>query len=329
MSEDNDNEEDKTEDPSQHRKDQARKKGQVAVSKDIVLIGGLVGIIICLLIAPYILNKCGSKLKNYFENPSRVNFSLFQELFLFPVILSACTILSCMLQTNFMISTEHLKPKFKNLSIKSGIKKLFSINNIVTSIKLIFKFLVIYFILQKFAWPIFLRLGEYSNFYYDFVNVIIYITLSFVFLSALDYIYEKYKFTKKIKMTKYEQKKEYKELEGNQEIKHRRSQIHRQMSRRSPIAAMDMATLLITNPTHYAVAISYKAGMRAPSIVAKGSDERAQELKLLAIDKGVPIFENPEIARTLFKLEVDSFIPEEMYRVVAQMIRFIHMKNSL
>jgi flagellar biosynthetic protein FlhB len=152
----------------------------------------------------------------------------------------------------------------------------------------------------------------------------------FIFIAAADFIYQKWKFKQDMKMTKHEVKEETKQLEGDQQIKHRLRQMGRNMIRKKMIQAVPSASVIITNPTHFAVAIKYNQGEdNAPIVVAKGIDFLAQKIKEIAKNNNVRIVEDPPLARTLYKLvDVNSTIPEVLFKAVAQVLAFVYQVKT-
>ncbi len=152
----------------------------------------------------------------------------------------------------------------------------------------------------------------------------------FIFIAAADFIYQKWKFKQDMKMTKQEVKEELKQLEGDQQIKFRLRQIGRNMLRKKMIQAVPTATVIVTNPTHFAVAIKYNQGEdNAPIVVAKGIDFLAQKIKEIGANNNVRIVEDPPLARTLYKLvDVNSVIPEVLFKAVAQVLAFVYQVKA-
>jgi flagellar biosynthetic protein FlhB len=147
----------------------------------------------------------------------------------------------------------------------------------------------------------------------------------YLILAVLDYFLQKRKFEQSIRMSQQEVKEEAKEIEGNPLIKSRIKSLQREMARRRMMAEVPKASVIITNPEHLAIALRYKEKeMSAPKVVAKGADLVAQKIKELARKHGVPIIEDKPLARVLFKLELNTFIPPELYKAVAKIIAHIY-----
>jgi flagellar biosynthetic protein FlhB len=146
----------------------------------------------------------------------------------------------------------------------------------------------------------------------------------FFVLAGLDYLYQRHTWYERQMMTRQEIKQEYKESEGSPEIKQKLAQIRRQMAQRRMMSSVPKASVVIMNPTHYAVALQYEAGMEAPVCVAKGLDELALRIKSVALENDVPVVENPPLARALHAaVDIDETIPEDQYKAVAEVIGYV------
>jgi flagellar biosynthetic protein FlhB len=143
-------------------------------------------------------------------------------------------------------------------------------------------------------------------------------------LAILDFVYQRHSWIERQMMTKQEIKEEYKETEGNPEVKQKVAQLRRQQAQRRMMSKVPKASVVIMNPTHYAVALQYERGMDAPVCVAKGVDELALRIKSVAQENGVPVIENPPLARALHAVvDLDETIPEEHYKAVAEVIGYV------
>ncbi|MEK9969011.1 MAG: flagellar type III secretion system protein FlhB, partial [Ferrovibrio sp.] len=149
--------------------------------------------------------------------------------------------------------------------------------------------------------------------------------LGIMFVVAVaDYLYQRYNFMKQLRMTKQEVKEEYKEIEGDPMIKARLRQLRMQRARQRMMTAVPQASVVVTNPTHYAVALKYEQGQsEAPMVVAKGADLIALRIRELATKHNVPIVENPPLARALYKVDLEQEIPVDQFRAVAEIISFV------
>jgi len=149
--------------------------------------------------------------------------------------------------------------------------------------------------------------------------------ICFLVISVLDYISEKWKYEQSLKMSSEEIKEEYKQTEGNPQVKSRIRSIQRDLARQRMMQEVPKATVVITNPTHLAIALKYEKGETdAPKIVAKGADYLAQRIRETARESGVPIMEDRPLAQTLYKLEIGTEIPQALYRAVAKILAYIY-----
>jgi flagellar biosynthetic protein FlhB len=149
-------------------------------------------------------------------------------------------------------------------------------------------------------------------------------------MAVLDFVYTKWQHQQDLKMTKQEVKDEYKQREGDPSVKARIRSVQREMARRRMMEAVPEATVVITNPTHLAIALKYEEGMHAPTVVAKGAGFVAEKIKSIAIENDIPLVENKPLARTMFKsTEVGDYIPAELYRAVAEILAYVFRLKSL
>lgn len=254
-------------------------------------------------------------------------------------ILFTVAFLVSIIQVGYKPTFKPLAPKFNKLNPLSGLKKMVSKDMIVELIKGIGKVIflgAIFLSVTKEVVPIFLN-------FYDMTTMMVLENLgevvmkigmnvggAFLFLAVIDYGYQKYKFEDGIKMTKQEIKDEYKQSEGDPHIKGKIRQKMREMSMKRMMQAIPEADVIITNPTHFAIAISYKPGEQlAPIVVAKGVDFMAQKIKEKAKEHKVHIVENKPLARTLYyTVEIGRAIPPELYNAVAEVLAFVYNLNE-
>jgi flagellar biosynthetic protein FlhB len=338
---------DKTEKPTQHKIDEARKKGQIPVSKEVhTFTLFLVLTFIFMAIFPYTFKVIALQLRFFFEFPHTISFEnmngrevlwkLFKELSLYFFImilpLAMGAIMSGGSQTGFNVSLEHLKPKFDKISPAKGLKRLFSSKSIGELIKGIIKILLVGFAIYWVMIPSFKLIGVMTDYsmmqtldaLQTLILKIILVSTAILFLiAASDYAYQRYQWYENLRMTKQEVKEEYRQQEGDPHVKAKQRDMRAQLGRARMASKVKDATVIITNPTHYAVALKYIHGeMEAPQVVAKGVDFSAEKIREIAIEYYIPIIQNPPLARSLYaEVEVDEFIPEAMYKVVAEIIR--------
>jgi flagellar biosynthetic protein FlhB len=249
-------------------------------------------------------------------------------------------ILANILQVGFLFTTKKLAPNFSTLNPLPGIKRLFfsgqTLINLAKQLAKLLVVLVIVFMQLHDQIPVFYSLAHASP--YDLVMTIegmafgigIRFGILFFVLGVADFFWEKHRLAESLKMTKNEVKDEHRQTEGNPEMKQAVKQRQRVMARRRMMAAVPRATVVVTNPTHFAVALEWdEITMDAPILTAKGADLMARRIRELAREHDVPIMENPPLARALYdKVELDSPVPPNLYAAVAQVIAFIYkLKN--
>lgn len=340
----------KTEEPSARRRSEAKQKGNVAKSAEInsafiiliatfflYLSGGMILSKITLFLREYLLQAPTIELQ---ENMVRSLFmaaasKIFSVLAPFLVTIVIVGVLANVLQFGFIISGEALTPKFEKLNIIEGFKKFFALRSLVELVKGIVKIAIIgsiiYFTLAAKIDTFYRMMDETVGHILIFLaqtsgEIMLKVALAMVILALLDYAYQKYEHEKNLKMTKEEVKEESKMLEGNPQIKARIREIQRSAARRRMMAAIPEADVVITNPTHYAVALKYDpAEHAAPHLIAKGERKIALRIKELAYEHNIPVVENPPLARLLVKHgEVGKEIPMEAYQAVAEILSYVY-----
>ena len=338
----------KTEDPSQKKLEDAHGKGDVAKSQEVVTWFMLMGsAAIFSIMAPGAAKELMAALELIMMNADRISLegagigAFFNNLalaLLFPVmiplvVLSACAIVANLIQHRFLFSGESLKPKLSKISPLAGAKRLFSSESLVNFVKGLLKIGVVGSVVLATVWPERDRLDTMMTadplvILADFVEIgtkIFLSTLMIVTIIAFaDYVYVRQKWWKKQMMTLQETKDEYKQMEGDPHVKGRLRQLRQEKSRQRMMQAVPDATVVITNPTHFAVALKYDKGMKAPQVVAKGADTVAFRIRELAKEHDVPIVENPPLARALFaSVEINGVVPTEHFKAVAEVIGFV------
>jgi len=240
-----------------------------------------------------------------------------------------------LMQTGFLTTGDSLKPKFSKLNPINGFKEMFSRKRMLASFKNILLLVIAAFISYMFisnrqqellSLPYMLYTESLVVLGRTVSNFVIQILLLVVVVATIDYGIQRFEFMKSMKMSKQEVKEEYKQMEGDPFIKGKRRQKQREMSMSRTMAAVGEATVIVTNPTHFAVAIKYvHEEDLIPKVVAKGLDFKAQKIKEVAKEQGVPIIENKPLARTLYQtVEVDQAIPLELYQAVAEILAIVY-----
>lgn len=256
---------------------------------------------------------------------------------LLPVLLIgfAVAFVSDLFQVKWRPTSKPLQPKLSKLNPLNGIKKIFSAQSLVELVKSVAKILLIalvtYSYIKKKSGLLY---ALYDMSMMQAVNLIgetvielgIRISAIYMIIAGADFMYQKYKFKNDMKMTKQEVKEEYKNAEGDPEIKGKIKARMREASQRRMMQAIPKADVVITNPTHYAVAIRYDTEVApAPIVVAKGSDYLAQKIKQIARENNVEIVEDKPLARMLFaNVDVDKQIPPELYQAVAEILAMVY-----
>ena len=347
MSEQNDSE--KTEEPTEKRLEEAHKKGDVARSQELRHFFMLGGSALAIgFFSTSLAQNISQDLSVYFElgdafpmdaaNVLRIWKTTSQHVFLFllaPLLLLLIAGLAgTLMQQRPVWAVEKLMPKFSKLSLIKGFGRMFSLQAVADLGKNIFKLVLVGVIIFLLVWPGRDRLDVMMQ--YDLMAMLAYLqsltlkmfmaaAAAMAVLGGADYFYQRFDFLKKQRMTRQEVKDEHKQSEGDPMIKARVRQIRRERARSRMMAAVPEATVVIVNPTHYAVALKYEhQQMAAPKCVAKGVDNLALRIRALAEENQVPVLENPSLARTLYAaVEIDAEISTEHYKAVAEVISFV------
>jgi flagellar biosynthetic protein FlhB len=248
-------------------------------------------------------------------------------------VLALAALIGNVIQHRLVWSAESLKPKFSKISPLAGAKRLFSMQALVNFIKGLVKILGLGAVMAALLWPQRDRLDALvstdilgtlvltRSFALDMIGAVVAILF---LVAAADYLYQYRTWFERQKMSMRELKEEFKQTEGDPLIKGKIRQLRQQRMRKRMMAAVPKASVIITNPTHYAVALQYEKGMEAPICVAKGADNMALKIREIAKHHSVPIVENPPLARALHaSVEIDDEIPAEHYKAVAEVIGYI------
>jgi flagellar biosynthetic protein FlhB len=238
-------------------------------------------------------------------------------------------------QVGFMLSGKAVMPDFERINPLSGARRLFSMRILIELLKTTIKLSVVGWLLYRTymdAFPQFLSLvgadlpSAISQVVSTAFSMAMTVGSAFLVMAMLDYGYQRWEFLRGAKMTKQEVKEEYKQSEGSPEIRAAIRRRQKRMAMSRMMQNVPKADVVVTNPTHFAVALSYRGDeMAAPKVIAKGQDLIAQRIKQIARDNGVPVVENKLLARTLFKtVEVDQEIPYDLFQAVAQVLAYIY-----
>ncbi len=342
----------KTEKPTQWRLQKAKDKGDVPRSREL---GSSVSLLLSVLLFAMFMSYSGNIIikfmKSYFNiitdweiDINRIgdiyndSFIIYIKLLLplFLVLIFAAFIVNILQGGGFKINTENLKFNFSKFNIIKGLKKImFSVETIAELIKSILKVVIIGGIAYITVHPyltdlINLPQTTIANILHVmgkiFFSLVFNIVIFLLILSILDYIWAKYRYMQRMKMTKDEVKDEYKQREGDPKIKSKQRGIQYQKAIQRMMAEVPKADVVITNPDHYAVALKYEyKKMKSPKLVAKGKNLVAERIKKVAKENNVPVVENPPLARGLFfNVEVNEFIPSEFFKPVAEVLAYIY-----
>lgn len=347
MAEEQDREQ-RTEEPSARKLDQARERGQVAVSREVGNWFTLAGTgIVLVFLAPPMVRDLAQSLMRFIASPhlyaaDRNLSALLHELLVrvglllaVPVLVMAVAgIAGPLLQNGFVVAIQRLEPKLSNLSPFSGLRRLLSLRSLVELGKNLVKFTLVGGIVWVLLRPELDRLTvlaglDFTEITAEVARLIAHMMAGVVgvmtFLALVDLGYQRLSFRHSMRMTRQEVKDEYRQVEGDPRIKARFRQLRVERARRRMMAAVPKATVVITNPTHYAIAFKYEMEtMSAPVVVAKGIDFLAQRIREIAAANGVPLVENPPLARALYaSVEIDEEIPPEHYKAVAEIIGYV------
>jgi flagellar biosynthesis protein FlhB len=345
----------KTEKPTSRRLRKAHEKGQVARSKEVPSAAVLLSVLLMLsYYGQTIFITLQTEMRRLLsaQMPDEITMEYVSDVFLnetarigvfvVPVLLVALTIsiASNVLQGGWVFSTEALGFHFEKLNPQNGLGRIFSKNGLVELGKSVLMITAVSFISYKVVSqyaPLFPRLvlmdvrKLFHWMTYISYQVIIRVAVLLIILAIVDYCFQKYRFTDQLKMTKQEVKEDFKEQEGDPIIKGRIRRIQREMARKRMMSDVPQADVVITNPTHYSVALAYKVeNMEAPKVVAKGVGFLALKIRELAQQHGIPLVENKPLAQNLYKsVDIGEYIPGHLYRAVAEILAYIYKAKNI
>ncbi len=339
---------DKTEDPTQKRLDDALERGDVAKSQEVNTWFVIAGATLVLStfsssVGGGILMPMRSLIANSWmirtDGPSllalaqSIEYALVAAIGVPLLMLMLAAIAGNMIQHRLVWSAESLKPKFSKISPGAGAKRIFGKQAAANFAKGLFKLIALGAVMMAVLWPERLRLESFLRFDPDAIlGVTTSLTLKLMgtvvaMLAAVaiaDYFFQYRQWFERQKMSLQEMKQEFKQSEGDPHIKGKIRQLRQQRMKKRMMAAVPQASVIITNPTHYAVALSYERGMAAPVCVAKGVDAIALKIREVAGKHDIPIVENVPLARALYAtVEIDEEIPVEHYHAVAEIIGYV------
>ena len=345
----------RTERATPKRKQEARKKGQVAKSKDLSAVAVLsAGVLYLYFGAQDLVFNLGSMIQGAFRSIPDINSNDFNLvtllpetvekflIMLIPIMIVVCiaALIANFLQTGPILNVESLTPKASKINPIEGAKKILSLRSLVELSKSILKIVIVGWV----AFSIFKN--EFTNMiplmYQDHFQILTFLSTIAIellikcccviaILAILDFMYQKWDFNEKLKMTKQEVKDEFKQTEGDPIIKARIKAIQREMARKRMMAEVPKADVVITNPTHLSVALHYdpEGNRVSPIILAKGANNIAFKIREIAKQNNIPIVENKSLAQNLYKLDLGGEIPPQFYQAVAEILAYVYgLKNK-
>jgi flagellar biosynthetic protein FlhB len=340
----------KTEYPTGKRLDEARERGQLPISREVGYLASLIGILIVInWLGPDMVQRLIMILRVFLESPHAfvvddhglqtiayttiVQVALASGLIF--LVMAALGVLGFMVQTGFFASTQLITPDFGKLSPLNGLKRLFSLQSLVELGKSFGKLVILGLVVFSTLYPLVSNLPAFTGrplmdsvgfLHKEAVHLIIVLMLVFAVIAFGDMLYQRYTYIKNLKMTKTEVKDEYKQQEGDPMIKGRLRQMRLEKARKRMMAQVPKADVVITNPTHYAVALKYDSSKAAaPVVLAKGTDRIAERIREVAEENKITLVSNPPLARALYDtVDIDKEIPTQHYRAVAEIISYVY-----
>jgi flagellar biosynthetic protein FlhB len=342
----------RTEDPTQKRLDEALARGDVVKSQEVntwfviggatlILIafsgsmgGGLTATLRGLIANSYAIRTDG---RSFLELMNKIGLEIIAAVALPLVVLMLAAIGGNMIQHRLVWSAEALKPKLSKISPLAGLKRLFSKQALANFVKGLAKLVLVGTIMTMLLWPSRQRLEGLAmtdpaavlpltqSLSLELLGAVVAVL---AIIAAADYLFQYRQWYERQKMSFQELKEEFKQTDGDPMIKAKIKQLRQMRAKKRMMAAVPTASVVITNPTHYAVALQYERGMNAPVCVAKGVDALALKIREVAEKHSVPIVENPPLARALHgTVEIDQEIPPEHYQAVAEVIGYVMRLN--
>jgi flagellar biosynthetic protein FlhB len=346
----------KTEDPTPKKIDEARKKGQVALSREVnnwVML--FTGTIVILAFGPSAMSALSDHMVSYIARahvlpsiPGGLGLLLGDSfwsviwILLVPLlILILAAISGPLFQIGPLLAPEVIKPDISKISVFKGFKRLFSMRSIMEFVKGVVKIGIIGVVGVILLYPFYGGIDHFIGLpvptMMDEMQMLVIRLMSGILvvllvLAVIDLIYQRYEHMKQMRMTKQELKDEYKQTEGDPHVRAKLRQLRQEKARARMMQAVPQADVVITNPTHFSIALEYKPEtMDAPVLIAKGIDEVAMRIREIANENDIPLYENKPLARALYDtVEIDEMVPEEHYKAVAEVISYVfQLKGKL
>jgi flagellar biosynthetic protein FlhB len=343
-----DHDTDRTEDPTQKRLDDALARGDVVKSQEVstwFVLGG--GTLMLSAFSGSMSSGLSSTFRGFIANAHQIPVDgrgliaiagrIEREVLAavaFPLALLVFAALAGnVIQHRLVWSTDSMKPKFSKISPLAGLKRMFSLQALANFAKGLIKLSVIGAVITALLWPLRYKfeglvqtdiLGTLLIIRSLSLNMMATVVAILFLVAAADYLFQYRQWFARQKMSLQEMKDEYKQTEGDPLVKGKIRQLRQARQRRRMMAAVPKASVIITNPTHYAIALQYDRGMEAPICLAKGADAVALKIREVAAEHSIPIVENPPLARALYAtVEIDEEIPTEHYKAVAEIIGYV------
>ena len=342
---------DKTEKATPKKRRDERKKGNVMMSKDVVAVATLLGSLVMLKVMGGIVVEQADSLfatcfgyigESYVGMLPTILRELLTKCILTVVIVAGpflgvtaiLAVAATFAQTKLLVTGESLKPKFNRISPLQGMKRLFSLRSVVEAVKSLLKIIILlvlifnYFtsVVTGFSRFLDMELNQACAILYDDIFILILqVCVAFTVLAAADYLYQWWDYERQLRMSKQEIKEEYKQTEGDPQVKGKIKEIQRRRAQQRMMQQVPSADVVIRNPTHVAVALRYKPDKDdAPVVVAKGLDELALRIVKVAEENQVAVVENVPLARSLFaETDLDRQIPPQFYGPVAEVLVYV------
>jgi flagellar biosynthetic protein FlhB len=345
---------DKTEAPTPKKRADAREKGQLPNSRELTSVVILLAALgVFFFGGSWIFGRLTEFMQATFSQAGSFEFkaanmsAYFWSVFasgigiLAPVmgVLMFAGVVGNVSQNGFLLTTEPLTPKLSKLNPISGLGRLFSLKSLIELVKSVLKLLIVgsvsYLVVRKEmdSFPGLIRLAVVDILIFISqvaFKTMLYTCLVMVLMAIADVAYQRWQHEKDLRMTKQEVKDEAKQQMGDPIVKARIRAVQRDMARKRMMAAVPEATVVITNPTHLAIALKFEKDLPAPVVLAKGAGHLAAKIRAIATQNEVPIVEQKSLARTLYKLvEVGDYIPAELYRAVAEVLAYVYRLKGL
>ena len=333
--------EDRTQAASARRLEQARASGDVPVSHDVSIVAGLgAGVLVLMLAAPTGLNGLGARLATMLAEPEdpavalrRAAWTVLAFVAPFVAAVFAAGAAATLAQTRFLFHLGALSPNLARLSPWRGLSRIGGRNSLVQAGRSVLKLAILgwagWHALSGIVPDAARTLMESPNALLDrlvraLVHLVVLVVGAQAVFAGFDLLLVRLRYARRMRMSRQEQRDETKESDGDPHIKGRMRRLRAARARRRMMAAVPTATVVVTNPTHYAVALRYEQGKGgAPRVVAKGVDEVAARIRAVAEESRVPLVANPPLARALYKVDLDREVPAEHFQAVAEVIAYV------